>query len=501
MILRMVAKTLHRRGDINMKLRNTMVAAVALSLAGASSIAVAQSNPTTDGDVAKLSKQVKSLQTQTRRLSRQLRVLEGKKSKKASHKGGAKRSTYTSRLGGIPVMTSPYLGAQATFNADNLLVMVPSVNEDLRLLHFRKHHEDALKADGISAPEGPYVKLSGMVEGQVDKTRVQDGSKTSDIDLSEAEINVLMGINSWATGYFSLDHKAEANSADAKQTQFIYLKKAFLTLGNLQRAPVYMTLGETYVPFGRYASAMVSSPLTLSLARTHERAVILGYSQPHGLGLNAQVFAFRGNTTNNGDDIKTGGVNVDYVHSGNGINAEIGASYMNNFAETDGMQGNGVFGGIDNADVTANSQMGRRVGGVDVHAKASMANFAVIAEYVSATRRFDSANLKFNGVGAKPSALNVELGYNFKVANYASNFAVGYGQTKEAMALGLAKKRYIATFNTSLFDHTVQSLEFSRNRNYNTGDTGEVGNNNVTTNKTGKGGHTNQVLARFAVYF
>ena len=496
MILRMVAKNLHRRGDINMKLRNTMVAAVALSLAGASSIAVAQSNPTTDGDVAKLSKQIKSLQTQTRRLSRQLRVLEGNKSRKASHKGGARRSTYTSRLGGIPVMTSPYLGAQATFNADNLLVMVPSVNEDLRLLHFRKHHEDALKADGIAAPEGPYVKLSGMVEGQVDKTRVQDGSKTSNIDLSEAEINVLMGINSWATGYFSLDHKAETNSADAKKTQFIYLKKAFLTLGNLQRAPVYMTLGETYVPFGRYASAMVSSPLTLSLARTHERAVILGYSQPHGLGLNAQVFAFRGNTTNNNKDIKTGGVNVDYVHSGNGFNAEIGASYMNNFAETDGMQASTVFG-KDNA----NDNMKRRVAGVDVHGKASMGDFAVIAEYVSATRRFDSTDLIFNGAGAKPSALNVELGYNFKVANYASNFAIGYGQTKEAMALGLAKKRYIATFNTSLFDHTVQSLEFSRNRNYNGTDTGNVPNNSNADNKTGKGGHTNQVLARFAVYF
>ena len=454
-------------------------------------------------DVAKLAKQVQQLEKQTRQLKRQLNHMQKgglSASPKRSHTAVdvPRRSTFTSRLGGIPVATSPYLGQQTNFNGGHLLVMYPSVNEDLRLLHYRRHAEDALNTRHVPQPDEPFIKLSGRIEGEGGATRDFNRTKSNDVNLNNAELAVLMGVNPYVTGFFTVNYDASKKDSDdrrAKNGNF-YLKKGFITIGRLNKSPFYATIGQTYPAFGRYSSAMLSSPLTLELGRIHTRMFAIGYSAQDALGVYGSAFVFKGDSeiVGHGDKVHEGGANLDYVFEAGGFHSDIGASVVTNIGESETMSADNVFGKV--------RSMQRRVPGLDVHALIKKGPVALIAEYVAATRRFDAQDMTFNNKAAKPAAYHVELGYNFDIYSHPSNIAVGYSASRQALALGMPKKRYIAAFNTSVFKDTVQTIEFRHEKEYPGTDSANLGSGvGAGQHDAQSGRHLNAVIGRFGIYF
>jgi hypothetical protein len=384
---------------------------------------------------------------------------------------------------GSTVTTSPFLGLRSAFDASDLIVNLPTMNEDLRFLKEEVLIEKKLKDYCIELPDRPIIELGGKIEGIF---FAQDdwkfGPTVTDIDIGSARLDVLVRVCKFVHAFmaFSMDPSTfnllnNANldiqltgSGSRIFNSRVFISRSFVTVGNLDCSPLYLTVGQMFVPFGRYASNMVTSVLTLQLARINERALLLGYYKN---GFYASVYGFKGPSTVSGPGVNAGGVNIGYEKKWAKNSLNIGAGYVGNIADATGFQvtGNSVgFPGF--ALHKGNEFLERRVPAADVHAEISVGKFTVFAEYVAALSRFDILDLRFNCLGAKPTASNFELAYNFKMATCPASLAVGYGETTEALALGLARSSFITTFNISIWKNTIESLEYRHDTNYNSHD-------------------------------
>ena len=405
---------------------------------------------------------------------------------------------------GSPIVTAPFLGERSAFDASDLIISYPSIGTDLLLLQQRQKIYNVYQQSGLPLPTDPIVDLSGGVEAQVLGQKPYSGAKTTDADLTRAEIDVGANINTWATGYMAIvyDDLPPADGVGPRVSNSnIYLDKGFITIGNLSRTPFYSTIGQIYVPFGRYSSYMLTSPLTKDLGRLQERAVVLGYDQNYGTTeLSASTFAFNGDSyTSNPNKIDNPGADIQYKFNGDSWNWSLGASYINNIADSLGMQANGAttgFGGF--GETGGNEQLQHAIPAYDLRGSVGFGHFSLLGEYVNTFHEFSQQDLTFNNHGAQPSALDVEAAYNFPVFDKPSSIAVGYGMSKEALALLIPQKRYITAFNISVWKDTVETIEYRHDMNYG-GSTATGSGNTVTT--SGLGNSSDTVTLQIGVYF
>ncbi len=261
-----------------------------------------------------------------------------------------------------------------------------------------------------------------------------------------------------------------------------------------------------YVPFGRYATSSVTLPLTVALGQTNARAALLGVSYD---GFYGSAYGFRGDSDVDSTGINQWGLNAGYRYSCEGLSLGLGAGYIANIADATGMQLTGYarqdeFGGFGVRPGT--EVLEHRVPAYDIHAELGYASFGFNVEYIATTRHFAEADMSLNGFGAKPSALHVEGNYKFDICAFPSAFALAYGHTEDALALNLPKNSFVATFNTSLWKNTIQSIEYRYDMNYHSDDVSGglavAGDGSIVAGAGPVGGgHRNLVLAQIGVYF
>lgn len=422
-------------------------------------------------------------------------------------------------MGGMPVVTSPYLGEHSAFDASDLVSNFPSVQLSLRILQQRQKIENVFKKYKLPLPENPYVDLGGTVQPVYVVSRSSSAPTRDGIDLGTAYLDVLGNINRWVDAFLRLTFDNNPPTA-AIPTQFgpvvsnsrLFIDQGFVSIGNLNCSPFYLTMGQIYVPFGRYSTNMISSPLTSSLFRIKERAVLVGYKgQTKPVSVSAQVFAYKGDTvfTRSASRVNEGGANLAILLNTKKLDAKIAGSYVTNVADSLGMQlnGGGGFAGFAGpitspiAVVTNPEFLVHRVPGIDVHGSLAFGPFGFLGEYVTATTHFSPLNLTFDGHAAKPRASAFEGVYNFKICNKPANIAAGYQTTTDALAFLLPKKRYIGAFNISWWKDTIQSIEYHHDINYGRFDfaTGQL----VPLDLTGYGlgGKSDTVIIQMAAFF
>ena len=435
-------------------------------------------------------------------------------------------------LGGMPVVTSPYLGTRSAFDGTDLISLLPNINEGLHLLQERQKIENVFRsAKNPPIIDNPYVDLSGSIQPTFTVGKPYVGPKGSGFDVPTAYLQPMANINHWVTAFMSINLDNSAPGQFLPQ-QFgpvvnnsrVFMDQAFVTIGNLHCSPFYMTMGQIYVPFGNYTTNMVSSPLTLNVGRTKARAALLGFDAPGPWpgpwdGIDAQVYAFRGNaiTSPSSNKVNQYGANIDYNINEPKWNFTIGGGYIANIADSAGMQLNGagttanfdtftgfagpVPAGFNNAEI-----LEHRVPGVDVHGTIGVGHVNLIGEYLTATRRFSPLDLTFNTfgeplVGAKPSAAQVEGEVTFSICDHPSNIAIGYQMTSQALALLEPQKRYIAAFNTSIWKDTIESIEFRHDINYGRFMYATGAGLPISTDGIGLGGSSNTVTFQLAAFF
>jgi hypothetical protein len=421
------------------------------------------------------------------------------------------------------VSTGPYLGVPLSFSGSNLIINTPNINEDVSLLKMRENINNRLKQLGVVKPEDhSHILLSGIVEGQAMYNNRGASANTSDIDLTSAELDAyILGPSSWTSGLLALAYDNDVGASSGVITtnnrvsnSRVFVNKAFITIGDFSQTPFYGSIGQMYVPFGTYSSSMIASPLTKTLARTKDRAILLGFQQQAPNAFYASGYAFKGDSyVGSTNRVDNGGVNVGYkFDSGKGVTGDIGGGWIRNIADSIGMQktdNRPFFDGFGSTSMTCgaagtsacgNEVLVHRVGAYDVRGTLDVGDhWDFLAEYITASTKFNPNDMTFNASGARPSALNAEAAYSFMTfGNKPTSIAVGYGMTREALAIGLPKTRYVAALNTSWWRNTLQSLEFRHDINYSASSTA-TGSNVAAANGTGKA--DNIVTAQFDIYF
>ncbi|WP_264770608.1 LbtU family siderophore porin [Coxiella burnetii] len=414
---------------------------------------------------------------------------------------------------GITITTSPLLGLKSAFNASDLLYEYPSMNEDLLLLRQRQYFELHLLEVGDTLDNRAIVVLSGALEGQIIHRRDFDHRTRGDVNLTTAELDIMPMFSTWANGLIVLDYDDSPPATGSRVTNArIYLSRGFLTIGNLAVSPLYFTLGQMYVPFGKYGSAMLTTPLTKSLARIEARAAVLGY---YHQGFYTSVYGFQGSKTSGSDHVfRQGGLNSGYQNGG----FDIGAGYVTNIADSEGMQDNGIppfvttflpenirrdvltqFGGF--GETPSGNNLQHSVPALNGHMEFSHGPLGVLLEYITAVRSFAPQDVTFNGAGAFIRVMHAEIDFTTHYHNKPILFGFAYGQTWQALAFNLPKNSYSFVISTSIWKNTMAGIEFRYDVNYGRTALASTTGSSLPVPPANIGGHRNMITLQFGAYF
>lgn len=468
----------------------------------------AMTTPAADSSSA-LNNQVASLQQQVDALSKQ--VAGAHPSSSQSSAAGDDMSAGPSGQYWPNVSIAPYIGVPTLYNGFELIVNQTYVNDDVKLLQLRQAERAAYKQNGGSDPEKPHLVFSGMLEAQASYADNYDGTSVSDVDLTDAELDSYIEMSPWISGYMTFMYDNSVNtSASPNRTDNsnLNLNQGFIMLGDFDKSPMYMSVGQEYMPFGQYSSFMVSDPYTKTLARVKTRGATFGYvGQQSDFAPYFAAFAYQSATdvSNSDERIDDGGANLGFKFNKSKVNGDFGVSWLSQMADSQGLQGDGDqlgFGesGTNSVTSTGFENMDHRVPAVDVHTSMSTGPVTLIGEYVQATTSFSSDNMEFNDEGAQPKAMQLEMGYSFDAGDLPSTVAVGYNKSWEALAIDLPEDAYLASYSVSIWSHTLLSFEVAYNNGYSDGSTATLQQNDAT-NSDQLGEHYLSTTLQFDTYF
>jgi hypothetical protein len=331
------------------------------------------------------------------------------------------------------------------------------------------------------------VTIGGAVEVEAFHTDSDgfSGDDASDINVATAELGVEAIINDWTTANLVLLWEEEDGGDNN-----LSVDEATITIANEEASPLYLVVGHTAVPFGRFETHMVSDPFTLDLGETKETVMLVGLQTG---GFYASAYGFNGDLDDGGgNEIDNGGADVGFVWEGENGSIDVGIGYIND---------------IGDSDAVSDAVMANLPGGVDyenniqghgVHAMFSIGPFSMIGEYVTAADSFDATNeMAFNGEDAEPSAWNLEAGLTFDISGHETTVAVGYQETEEALGFGLPESRISAAISVAVMDNTTFSIEWAHDEDYDSSDSALV--EMATVNGTGNDSDT--ITGQLAVEF
>jgi hypothetical protein len=209
--------------------------------------------------------------------------------------------------------------------------------------------------------------------------------------------------------------------------------------------------------------------------------------------------AFNGDHNVKGDDrIDSWGANLGYALETDEYTVAVGAGYLNAIGDSDTLQdsvadnrANAYQALVDGGDPRANwfsTDPTERTDGWTANLGVAVGGFNFIAEYLTASERFDADSLAYNNKGAEPSAWNIEIGYSFPVFGRESVAALAYQGTDEAVALELPKTSWLVGWSVEIFERTALSLEYRNDSDY-------------SLREGGTGKDASAVVAQLAVEF
>ena len=401
----------------------------------------------------------------------------------------------------VPVTTTPLLARRAAYDGSDLISNFSSINEDLTLLNSRANDETALKTDlGRKHTNRPrsWVQLSGYINAAGTYSNPKWFGATThstSLDITAAEIDTTAFISPWVNAFVAL--KWNSVGANPSQRNIIQANRAFITLGNLNKSSFYASLGNMYVPFGRYSTGMISDPLTKQMgrARADRAAALVGYSKAN---INAQAFGFRGDSQIKGHNDDVFGADANYLTSYKNGKAQLGAGLISTLSEAIDVQS---FNYQGNGHGFSGGTLVKRVPAYDLNAQASFGAFQLTGEFIGTTTAYDTADLTFNTAGAKPKAFHAEGTYNFNLRARPSNVGVFYGHTAQALGFGLPKNSFGFIFNTEVAKDLLLAAEYAHNTDYGTSDKATTGGPVPLTISGATGKSQNVFYLQLAAYF
>lgn len=315
------------------------------------------------------------------------------------------------------------------------------------------------------------LEIAGLIEVEAAYLAPDEGRRESDVTLATFELGIAAQVNAWLQATASLLYEQDVTDLE--------VDIASLTIANPEMTPLFLTAGQIYLPFGVYATNLVSDPLTQELGEARETAIQLGFARGD---LSGSAYLFNGdNQVDGANQIGSWGASLGYAHAQDDRAWSLGIGYLNDLGDSDTLQeatnDNRVAAfdaasadGADPGDVSVDPS--ERTGGWTLNASATLGPFNAIGEYLSATDDFDADSLSFREGGARPAAWNIEAGFSFPVMGRKSIAALAYQGTRESLALELPRERWSVGWSIEILDQTSLSFEWARATDYASSDGG-----------------------------
>lgn len=300
---------------------------------------------------------------------------------------------------------------------------------------------------GASAESGSWfksVEIGGVVEVEVGHSDNGNASDTTDVTVPTAKLGIAAQVNDWVAA--ELVALYEDDGTHSGQFDVDTAMVSIADPDNIW----FVNAGQYTLPFGVYASNMVSDPLTLEIGKTRDAAIGVGLAQD---GMSGSFFVFNGDQPHN--DGAAWGATAGYQGESEGVGYHAQVGYMNDLSESDGIVDQGTPMTTEAAAWTAS--LGLTIGDI-----------MLIGEYLAATETL-------TGYGEQPSVYNIEAGYGFDMGGLPAIAAIGYQGSSDAAATGLPETRYIGALSVEVMEGTSLAVEYARDKPY----TG-VDNNSIT---------------------
>ena len=238
-----------------------------------------------DDELSDLKRALKELQAENRELAKRLVVLEGAKSDSVSidhkatrqvEKPGSQFESVESRQGLAQRVKELEIAKAAQEQATRLII------------------QDTLAKTGSKINES--VTLGGSIETLAVRGNDFSNSTSSSLKFNAADLDLEIQLNPWTLGTMVLEYVdgtgvrsgSRVASTGVRETAIdrISLNRASVTIGDIQRFPLYLQAGLQTLPFGtstglhRLDVLSIDSPLTTDAFETRKTAVGLGFGLP-----------------------------------------------------------------------------------------------------------------------------------------------------------------------------------------------------------------------------
>ncbi|PYM43807.1 MAG: hypothetical protein DME12_02075 [Candidatus Rokuibacteriota bacterium] len=289
----------------------------------------------------------------------------------------------------------------------------------------------------VKAGKAPFgkIQLGGAIEVEAASRREArrnpiSHERSSDLALGTAEFDFEADVVDWGKAELSLQWGAATTETDA-----ITLNEALLTLAKPSVLPVYLKTGRGVVPFGISTGTSVAArleetltitgPLTLDVFESKEDYALLGV---RGYGLHAGAYVFNGTTDNRvrGKQLEHWGATISYGLKTDLVSFDVGVDWIDSVFDSDGLT-------------------------------------AEFAELQTRRRKGYAP-----GVGTRPEAWQVELGYTTSIFGVRPFGAFNYSETSglpgtlsTSTHAGFPKNRKLGAVGAFLSDNVRVALEYN----------------------------------------
>lgn len=368
---------------------------------------------------------------------------------------------------GSAVVSSPTFGTDSVING-GMINDIPSINGDLAILKYRQSISRHLTKQGWRQ-HYPTIALGGCITVEGGLVRNFDRSSNSNVALGTAELDALVELNSWMSGFFSISYEADKSELEPRISKSrLKLDKGYLVIGNLDRTPFYIGAGQMFAPFGSFSSFRLTTAPTKVIGRNKDQVITLGLNQKY---LTAQIFLADNELryAHGGKVFDHIGASLNLFREWQDWRVKFGVSYTGALAEADGILLNAfktTKTDSNGATSSGSNTLHQKVRGFAVSGRISYKNLTLLAEYVTALNHFDEQDLSFNGHGALPRALELEASLSFKTFGKASSLSAGWGQSWESLALKLPRSSIFAAYKIAVLKNTTLGMEYHHDFNY-----------------------------------
>ena len=276
------------------------------------------------------------------------------------------------------------------------------------------------------------ITVSGVLEFEASYEDSDSDSASSDLVVATAELGVDAAVTDQISALVTLLYEEDGDGVevDIASASYSPADSGFSFL-----------LGQDYLPFGAYETALVNDPLSLDIGEARETTFIVNYEND---AFNGAFYIFNGDQDEDGKDrLVNYGARLAVAND----TFSIGLDYLSNLADSDGLQEKD-FGYKTGAGV---------VDGVSVYGSINVGAMTIMAEHLSALDDFGA-----DGKGSEPSASQ------FEVAVGAGDFtyAISYQQTDESKFIDLPEERLSVGFSTEIFGGISLGVQLQQDEDY-----------------------------------